>query len=264
MSKFKIVPSEEGGSIEDAMLEFNNTYIPKTELMSRYGELDEATKGALKAKNLGSIDSRLNKVATNLGVTLEQEKTTERLDAIMSAYEAKIVDLTTKNEELIKNPESKKQIEELQQKIDNLISLNEKLKGDYEKTIEEKTTIEKEFTNKEKQLYISTQLNAVKNAAILIEDQNTRDACELDFIKLNFELDDNKNQIVYGEDGKAILSKIKAGAFADYSEIAESIYSKRNAYKKIAGGGVHVPTISEDKKALTGRVDLASKTKLGR
>lgn len=264
MQKHKIVPSEEGISMEDALLEFNNLYIPKAEIISRYGDLDEQTKSALKAKNLGSIDNRLNKVASTLGVTLDQEKTTERLEAIVSAYESKIADLNAKNEELVKNPESKKEIENLTQKIADLTALNDKLKVDYEKTIEEKTTIEKEFTTKEKQLYISTQLNSVKSQFVLIEDQNTRDACELDFMKLKFEIDENKAQVVYGEDGKIILSKTKAGAYADYKEVVESIYTKRNAFKKVVGGGVHTPVVSDDKKALTGRVDLASKVTLGR
>jgi len=71
MSKFQIVPSEEGISPEDAMLEFNSVYIPIGSVAERFSELPETERNKLYGKAATAVDSRINKEAKELGLTLE-------------------------------------------------------------------------------------------------------------------------------------------------------------------------------------------------
>ena len=41
---FKIVPSEEGGSQEEALLAFNEEYIPINSIAERFGDLPETVR----------------------------------------------------------------------------------------------------------------------------------------------------------------------------------------------------------------------------
>jgi hypothetical protein len=143
----------------------------------------------------------------------------------------------------------------LNQKLSDRETLIKKLQGDYETTLLAKTEIEQNYTAKEKQLIVSAKLESAKNQFILIEDQNTRDACQLDLMNHKFEIDEAGNEIVRDQSGKIIVSTQNAGGYADYKEVLNSIYTRRNAHRKIQGIGEVKPIgITESTNVLSGRV----------
>lgn len=259
--KHKIVPIDDSITMEDAMSEFNQMYVPIGSVLDRYQDLPDNVKGGLKARNLGGIDNRLNKVAPNLGIEFSSDKTTERLEQVFLAYDNKIAELETANKGLKDNLtlESKAEIEKLNQSIKDLTALNEKLRGDLELTSKEKETISKEFTQKELQIRVNSLRSAAESKFILIDDVNTRDACELDKMKFNFTLDEQGNEIVYDETGKAVLSTTTAGAFAKYDEVLSNIYTKRNAHKKLNGNGSFQRVEIPEEKIISGRTLLSKR-----
>jgi hypothetical protein len=250
---YKIVPSEEGTTPEQALEAFNKEYVPVGSIADRLNEFEDQQKKVF-GKVAGTIDSKLNKEAKEFGLTLEG-KTTENVDLIISTFKNKITELETKYQNALTNPESKAEIESLNQKLVDRDSLIAKLQGDYQATLEAKTEIEQNYSVKEKQLIISNKLESAKNNFLLIEDQNTRDACQLDLLQHKFEIDEAGNEIVRDQSGKIIVSTSNAGAYADYKEVLNSIYTKRNAHRKIQGVGEVKPKgIAEATNLLNGRV----------
>lgn len=252
---YKIVPSEEGITQEQALATFNKEYVPVDSIADRLNEFEEQQKKVF-GKVAGTIDSKLNREAKEFGITLEG-KTIENVDLIISTFKAKIAEWEGKYNNALTNPEAKAEIEALTQKLSDQKSLIEKLQGDYAKTLEAKTEIEQNFTAKERQLVISNKLESAKNQFILIEDKNTRDACQLDLMNHKFELDEAGEEIVRDQSGKIIVSTVKQGGYADYKEVLNTIYTNRNAHRKIQGGGDIIPKgITETTKVLTDRVIL--------
>src|SRR5574343_373661 len=239
MQKFKIVPSEEGGSLEEAMLEFNSLYIPKDSIVERYSDIPETEKAKLFGRVAGSIDAKVKKYASSLELEIEGKKTNEIVELLATTYEGKITELNEKIDSLTANAEkeTKAEIDTLKTELAAKQTLIDKLKTDLDTTIEAKTNIEQSFTEKERQLIISNKLESAKSQYILVDDSNTRDACQLDILKLKFELDSEGKEIVKNEKGDIILSTSNTG-YADYKEVLGSIYTKRNAHKKVIGGGV--------------------------
>lgn len=238
MQKFKIVPSEEGGSMEEAMLEFNSVYVPLSGIVEHYARIPDDQKAKLFGQVAGSIDAKAKKYANGLGIEIEGKKTNEIVELLATTYEGKITELNDKIKSLGENAEkeTKAEIEALKTELTAKQTLIDKLKADLDKTTEEKTNIEHSFTEKERQLIITNKLENAKNQFILVEDQNTRDACQLDILNLKFELDNDGKEIVKGSDGQIILSRSNTG-YADYKEVLENVYTKRNAHKKVVGGG---------------------------
>jgi hypothetical protein len=250
---YKIVPSEEGTTTEQALEAFNKEYIPVGSIADRLNEFEDQQKKVF-GKVAGSIDSKLNKEAKEFGLTLEG-KTTENVDLIITTFKARISELESKYNDALSNPETKAEIEALNQKLSDRETLIKKLQGDYETTLLAKTEIEQNYTAKEKQLIVSAKLESAKNQFILIEDQNTRDACQLDLMNHKFEIDEAGNEIVRDQSGKIIVSTQNAGGYADYKEVLNSIYTRRNAHRKIQGIGEVKPIgITESTNVLSGRV----------
>lgn len=248
---FKIVPSEEGTTPEQAMEAFNKQYVSADSMAERLHEFEDQ-KNKVFAKVAGSIDSKLNKEAKELGLSLEG-KTTENVELIVSTLKSKITELEEKYQNALTNPEAKAEIDTLTQKLADRDTLIKKLQGDFEQTLEQKTQLEQSYTAKEKQLIVSSKLEAAKSQFILIEDKNTRDACQLDLMLHKFELDEAGNEIVRNQSGEIILSTVKTG-YADYKEVLNSVYTNRNAHKKIQGAGEIKPIgINEDTKVLNNR-----------
>lgn len=266
MSKFQIVPSEEGTSTEDALLEFNSVYIPIASVADRFSELPETERNKLYGKAATAVDSRINKEAKELGITLDG-KLHDNVETVISTYKAKILELTEANESLKVNTDkaTRNEIEKLTQKVSDLTTLNEKLRGDYDTVSSEKQNIEKEFTQKEIQIMVSSKLGAAKNEFVLIEDMNIRDACTFDETKYKFTIDENKNEVVYDSAGQVVLSSAKAGAFASYKEVLESIYVKRGAFKKVTGNGsLNIDRTQNTAPVLPNRTDMSSGRTLGK
>lgn len=266
MSKFKIVPSEEGISPEDAMLEFNSVYIPIDSIAKRFDDLPETERYKLFGKAATAIDSRVNKELKELGLA-PSNKTHDNVETVITSLKTKITELTEANTSLKDNTDkaTKNEIEKLTQKVDDLTRVNEKLKNDLDTVSNEKQNIEKEFTQKEIQIIIGSKLSAAKNEFVLIEDMNIRDACSFDEAKYSFKLDENQNEVVYDTNGQVVLSTTKAGAFANYKEVLESIYTKRGAFKKVTGiGNAHLDKTQNNAPILTNRIDMSSKVTLGK
>ncbi|WP_196300082.1 hypothetical protein, partial [Streptococcus pneumoniae] len=86
-----------------------------------------------------AVDSRINKEAKELGLTLEG-KLHDNVETVIATYKAKIVELTEANTSLKENTDkaSRKEIEQLTQKVSDLTNLNQKLKGDFDTVSTEK------------------------------------------------------------------------------------------------------------------------------
>ena len=223
MSKFQIVPREEGISPEDAMLEFNSVYIPITSVAERFSELPETERNKLYGKAATAVDSRINKEAKELGLTLEG-KLHDNVETVIATY-----------------------------------------KGDFDTVSNEKQNIEKEFTQKEIQIMVSSKLGAAKNDFVLVEDINIRDACTFDESKYKFTLDESQNEVVYDANCQVVLSGQKHGAFASYKEVLESIYTKRGAFKKVTGNGSLTLDRSQNTvPPIPNRHNMADHIKLGK
>ena len=221
---FKIVPSEEGGSQEEALLAFNEEYIPINSIAERFGDLPETVRKKIYGKAATVVNSRINKEAKELEVELV-DKLSDNVDIIIATYKAKINELTEANASLKENTDKavKAEIEKLTQEVADYKKLSEKLKGDFENVSNEKQNIEKEFTQKEIQIMVSSKLGQAKN--------------DFDESKYKFTLDESQNEVVYDANGQVVLSGQKHGAFASYKEVLESIYNKRGAFKKVTGNG---------------------------
>ena len=102
---FKIVPSEEGGSQEEALLAFNKEYIPVGSIADRFGDLPESERNKLYGKSATVVNSRINKEAKELEVELV-DKLADNVDIILSTYKAKINELTEANASLKENTDN--------------------------------------------------------------------------------------------------------------------------------------------------------------
>ena len=263
---FKIVPSEEGGSQEEALLAFNEEYIPINSIAERFGDLPETVRKKIYGKAATVVNSRINKEAKELEVELV-DKLSDNVDIIIATYKAKINELTEANASLKENTDKavKAEIEKLTQEVADYKKLSEKLKGDFENVSNEKQNIEKEFTQKEIQIMVSSKLGQAKNDFVLVEDMNIRDACTFDESKYKFTLDESQNEVVYDANGQVVLSGQKHGAFASYKEVLESIYNKRGAFKKVTGNGSL--TLDRSQNTVTpipNRHNMADHIKLGK
>ena len=253
---YKIVPSEESTSQEQAIEAFNKEYVPINAIFDRLQDIPEDQKSKIYGKVAGSVDSKLNKEAKELGLTLEG-KTPDNVELIISTLKAKYSELESKYNDALVNPESKAEIEALKQKLSDKETLIAKLQNDYQSTLDAKTEIEQSYTAKEKQLIISNKLQNAKSKFLLIEDQNTKDACTLEEMFHKFEMDESGNEIVRDQSGKIIVSTVNAGGYADYTEVLNSIYTRKNAHRKVQGvGEVRPKGITESTNILNGRVIL--------
>jgi len=265
MEKFQIVASE-GFTLEDAMLEFNSVYIPINSVADRFKDLPESQRNKLYGKAATAIDSRVNKDLKELGIE-PSDKTHDNVESVLAAYKAKINELTEANTKLKDNTEksAKEEIEKLTQKIDDLARVNEKLKSDYELVSNEKKNIETEFTQKQIETIINNKINKAKSDFLLVEDTNIKKACAYDESQYKFGLDENQNEIVYNSEGKAVLSKLKAGEFASYKEVYESIFTENSAFKKVTGtGNLTLDRSQNTNTPIPNRVDMSSKITLGK
>ena len=237
MEKFQIVASE-GFTLEEANVAFGETYIPINSIADRFKDLPESQRNKLYGKAATAIDSRVNKELKELDIE-PSDKTHDNVESVLAAYKAKINELTEANTKLKDNTEkaAKEEIEKLTQDLADYKKLSDKLKLDLESVSNEKKTIETEFTQKQIELMVNSKLGLAKNEFVLVEDINIRDACAFDEAKYKFGLDENQNEVVYDSNNQRVLSSSKAGEFASYKEVLESIYIKRGAFKKVTGTG---------------------------
>ena len=71
--------------------------------------------------------------------------------------------------------------------------------------------------------------------------------------------------MVYGLDGKVVLSKIKAGEFASFKEVYQTIFAENFAFKKVTGTGtMNIDRTQNTAPILSNRIDLSSKVTLGK
>lgn len=265
MEKFQIVASE-GFTLEDAMLEFNSVYIPINSVADRFKDLPESQRNKLYGKAATAIDSRVNKELKDLDLE-PSDKTHDNVESVLTAYKAKIVELTEANTNLKENADkaAKAEIEKLTQEVADYKKLSEKLKGDFENVSNEKKTIESEFTQKQIELMVNSKLGLAKNEFVLVEDINIRDACSFDESKYKFGLDENQNEVVYDSNNQRVLSSSKAGEFASYKEVLESIYVKRGAFKKVTGtGNLTLDRSQNTNTPIPNRHNMADHIKLGK
>ena len=262
---FKIVPSEEGGSQEEALLAFNKEYIPINNIAERFGDLPKIEREKIYGKSATVVNSRINKEAKELEVELV-DKLADNVDIILSTYKAKINELIEANASLKENADkaAKAEIEKLTQEVADYKKLSEKLKGDFENVSNEKKTIETEFTQKQIELMINSKLALAKSEFVLVEDINIRDACLFEESKYKFTADESQNEVVYDSNNQRVLSSTKAGEFASYKEVLQSIYIKRKALKVNDPTNLHLDKDKNTSTPIPNRVDMSSKIKLGK
>lgn len=112
---------------------------------------------------------------------------------------------------------------------------------------------------------VNSKLTLAKNEFVLVEDINIRDACAFDEAKYKFGIDENQKEVVYDSKNERVLSSAKAGEFASYKEVLESIYTKRGAFKKVTGNGSL--TLDRSQNTVTpipNRHNMADHIKLGK
>jgi len=235
---FKIVPSEEGGSQEQAILDHNLQYVALNAVASRLNDIPEGQLNAIFGRVAGTMDVRLRKSAAALGINLEGVKTPEHLEQVLGAYEIKLGELNKSIEDLNKDRDeaTKAEVSKLTQRIKDLEDLNAKISNDFKVVATEKETIASEFTKKQREITISNLIQLAEKDFIMVDDSNAKDAVEYEKSKHNWTIDDENNQIVYDADGKAILSS-KGTGFASFKEVTEMILTKKNAHKKVSGEG---------------------------
>lgn len=235
---FKIVPSEEGGSQEQAILDHNLQYVALNAVASRLNDIPEGQLNAIFGRVAGTMDVRLRKSAATLGINLEGVKTPEHLEQVLGAYEIKLGELNNSIEDLNKDRDeaTKAEVSKLTQRIKDLEDLNAKISKDFQVVATEKETISSEFTKKQREITISNLIQLAEKDFIMVDDSNTKDAVEYEKSKHNWTIDDENNQIVYDSEGKAILSS-KGTGFASFKEVTEMILTKKNAHKKVSGEG---------------------------
>lgn len=236
---FKIVPSEEGGSQEQAILDHNLQYVALNAVASRLNDIPEGQLNAIFGRVAGTMDVRLRKSAAALGINLEGVKTPEHLEQVLGAYEIKLGDLAKSIEDLNKDRDeaTKAEVSKLTQRIKDLEDLNAKISKDYEVVATEKETISTEFTKKQMEMQINNLLSKVESKFLMVEDENTRIAVESEKkYEHKWTLDEDGNQVVYNSEGKAILSS-KGTGFANFEEAYNAILTRRNAHKKVSGEG---------------------------
>lgn len=235
---FKIVPSEEGGNQEQAILDHNLQYVALNAVASRLNDIPEGQLNAIFGRVAGTMDVRLRKSAAALGINLEGVKTPEHLEQVLAAYEIKVSELNQSIEDLNKDRDeaTKAEVSKLTQRIKDLEDLNAKISKDFQVVATEKETISSEFTKKQREITISNLIQLAEKDFIMVDDSNTKDAVEYEKSKHNWTIDDENNQIVYDSEGKAILSS-KGTGFASFKEVTEMILTKKNAHKKVSGEG---------------------------
>ena len=104
-----------------------------------------------------------------------------------------------------------------------------------------------------------------KSEFVLVEDINIRDACLFEESKYKFTADESQNEVVYDSNNQRVLSSTKAGEFASYKEVLQSIYIKRKALK--VNDPTNLPLLDKGKNTsapLSGRFDMSSKITLGK
>lgn len=265
MEKFQIVASE-GFTLEEANIAFGETYIPINSIADRFKDLPESQRNKLYGKAATAIDSRVNKDLKELGID-PSDKTHDNVESVLAAYKAKIFELTEANTNLKENTDkaAKDEIEKLNISLADYKKLSEKLKLDLENVSTEKKNIESEFSQKQIELMVNSKLTLAKNEFILVEDINIRDACAFDEAKYKFGIDENQNEVVYDSKNERVLSSAKAGEFASYKEVLESIYVKRGAFKKVTGtGNLTLDRSQNTNTPIPNRVDMSSKITLGK
>ncbi len=265
MEKFQIVASE-GCTLEDAMLEFNSVYIPINSISDRFKDLPESQRNSIYGKAAQTVDSRINKEAKELGLTLDG-KLHDNVESVINAYKAQITELNESIASLKDNTDkaSKNEIEKLTQKVNDLTSLNAKLTNDLENVSNEKQTIEAKYTEKELEIIINHAKELAKKEVILVDNADKRELVENDYNRIVFKVDENKNTYAVDANGNAIISKVNAGKFADPTEIYNDIVAKREAYKKTSGNGNAILDKSQNtNQALPNRHNMASNIKLGK
>ena len=238
MSKYKIIPSEEGVSQEDAMQEFNQEFVKTANLAKDFNNLPEDVRNAIAGRVLGGVNTKLKKALKELDLDLIEGDTAgsiellnEKLTEIKADYQKEIEDARKGN------PEIDEKLKAFEKKLEDQKALNKKLKEDYDLAKTEKENLSKEFSAKEKAIvlneYKRTQLSKIN----LVDDEIYKLAFEKKLESFKVELDEENNPRVLDTNGNPIISKKEAGKFADYAEVALEIAESIKALKKAPENG---------------------------
>jgi DNA repair ATPase RecN len=233
MSKYKIIPSEEGVSQEDAMQEFNSEFVKTANLSKDFNNLPEEIKSAIAGRVLGSVNTKLKKALKELDLDLIEgdtagsiEALSEKLAEVKSEYQKEIEDARKGN------PEIDEKLKVFEKKLEEQKALNKKLKEDYELAKSEKENLSKEFSAKEKAILLNEYKRNQLSKLSLVDEEIYRLAFDKKMESFKVELDEENNPRVLDANGSPIISKKEAGKFADYAEVAFEVAESIKAIKK--------------------------------
>jgi hypothetical protein len=253
MSKYKIIPSEEGVSQEEAMQEFNSEFVKTANLAKDFNNLPEEVRSAIAGRVLGSVNTKLKKALKELDLDLIEgdtagsiETLAEKLAEVKADYQKEIEDARKGN------PDVESKLNALEKKLEDQKALNKKLKEDFELAKSEKENLAKEFTAKEKAILLNEYKRNQLSKLSLVEDEVYKLAFEKKLESFKVELDEENTPRVLDANGNPILSKKEAGKFADYAEVAfevaESIKAIKKAPESSAFNAPLIPTNGGERK----------------
>jgi hypothetical protein len=238
MSKFKIVPSEEGVTKEEAMESFNSEFIKTSNLSKDFNNLPEDIKSSIAGRVLGSVNTKLKKVMKELDLELIDSDTAgsieillEKINEVKGEYQKELEDARKGN------PEIEEKIKSYEKKLEDQKILAKKLANDLELAKNEKENLSKEYTAKERNVLLNEYKRNQLSKVPLVEEEIYKLAFEKKMEAYKVELDEENNPRVLDLNGAPIISKKEAGKFADYSEIALIEAENLKALKKAPEGG---------------------------
>jgi chromosome segregation ATPase len=238
MSKYSIIPSEEGVSKEEAMEAFNQDFVKTANLSKDFNNLPEEVRSAIAGRVLGSVNTKLKKALKELDLDLIEgdtagsiETLAEKLAEVKADYQKEIEDARKGN------PDVESKLNALEKKLEDQKALNKKLKEDFELAKSEKENLAKEFTAKEKAILLNEYKRNQLSKLSLVEDEVYKLAFEKKLESFKVELDEENTPRVLDANGNPILSKKEAGKFADYAEVAFEVAESIKAIKKAPESG---------------------------
>lgn len=231
MSKFKI-QAIEGVTDEDAMQDFNSSYVKISNLSKDFNSLPDDVRNAISGRVLGAVDTRLKKLAKTLDVELIKEDTISSIDLISDklletkeALEKEVQDAR------MGNPEIEEKLKSFEKKLESEKELVKRLKEDLNNEKAEREKVINEFSAREKTVMLNEYKRNQLSKIPLLDDEVAHLAFQKKLEDFKLEIEENEVK-VFGKDGKPIISKKQAGSFANLEEIGMEIADSLKLLKK--------------------------------
>lgn len=232
MSKFKIVPSEEDVTAEEAMQEFNEQYAKIANLSKDFNALPEEVKNSIAGRILGGVNTKLKKLAKELDAELIEGDTAGSIELLTEKLNETKETLTKEIEDARKgNPDIEEKLKSFEKKLESEKELVKRLKEDLNNEKAEREKVVSEFSAREKTVMLNEYKRNQLSKIPLLDDEVAHLAFQKKLEDFKLEIEENEVK-VFGKDGKPIISKKQAGSFANLEEIGMEIADSLKLLKK--------------------------------